>query len=326
MSAWLQLLQKAVARRQGLYREGELTALRWVHGAADGLEDITVDRFGPVAVVSLYRTFSEPEEQSLVDAVARLGGVESVYLKRRPKEARVAANTRLGELAPELPATGPPVSRVIAYEGGRPHVIRPDQGLSVGLYLDMRDTRSWLLSQVQEARVLNLFAYTCAFGLVAHAGGAQRAVNVDASRRVLDWGAENLREAGGRPEPRDFIAGDAFDWLRRFARQGERFEVVVLDPPGFATTKKSRFSAARDYGALVAAAAPVVAEGGLLLACCNVARFPRPAFDAQVHEGLAAGGRHGRVLARIGPPPVDFPEGGGEGTALKVTALRLDVG
>src|SRR5690606_25253946 len=120
--------------------------------------------------------------------------------------------------------------------------------------------------------------------------------NVDASRRVLDWGEENLREAGGRPERRDFIAGDAFDWLARFKRKGERFEVVVLDPPSFATTRKSRFSAARDYGALVAAAAPVVAEGGLLLACCNLARMPRADFEAQIETGLAAGERSGQVL------------------------------
>lgn len=319
-------LKAAVARRDGLYREGELTALRWVHGAADGFEDVTVDRFGPVAVVSLYRTFSADMERRLTDAIAGLPGIGSVYLKRRPKEARVVANTRLDALAPELPVAGAPISRLIAYEGGRPHVIRPDQGLSVGLYLDMRDTRRWLLGHVEGARVLNLFAYTCAFGLVAQAGGAARAVNVDASRRVLDWGEENLREAGRTPDRRDFIAGDAFDWLRRFARQQERFEVVVLDPPGFATTRKSRFSAARDYGSLVASAAPVIARGGLLLACCNVAKLSRPAFEAQLQEGLAAGGRRGRVLARLGPSKVDFPSGGEEGTALKVTALRLDVG
>ena len=326
MSPLRSRLEAAVARREGLYREGELTALRWVHGAADGFEDVTVDRFGPVAVVSLYRTFSNDEERRLTEAIAALPGIASVYLKRRPKEARVVANTKLDALAPEVPASGEPISRLVAYEGGRPHIIRPDQGLSVGLYLDMRDTRSWLLEHVRGARVLNLFAYTCAFGLVAHAGGAARAVNVDASRRVLDWGEENLREGGGTPERRDFIAGDAFDWLRRFGRQQERFEVVILDPPGFATTRKSRFSAARDYGALVAAAAPVVAEGGLLLACCNVAKLPRAAFEAQVHEGLAAEGRRGRVLARLGPPEVDFPSGSEEGTALKVTALRLDVG
>lgn len=320
------VLQRAASARAGLWKEGVLTAIRLVHGGADGLPGITVDRFEQVAVVSLYRELSEREEGELTRAVAALPGIETIYLKRRPREARVVANTKKAELAPEVPASGPPIERLIAREGGQAYVIRPDQGLSVGLYLDMREARAWLGERVRGKTVLNLFAYTCGFGLVSHAGGATRAVNVDASRRVLDWGEENLREAGVTPERRDFIAGDAFDWLSRFARKGERFDAVVLDPPSFATTRHSRFSAERDYAALVAAAAPVVAPGGTLLACCNLAKLARSAFEAKVHQGLAEGGRSGQVLVRLGPPPIDFPEGGEEGTALKVTALRLDVG
>ena len=317
---------QAAALRLALWEEGTLTAIRLVHGGADGLPGITVDRFAQVAVVSLYRELSADEEAALGHAVGALPGITSVYLKRRPREARVVANTQKTHLAPELPVIGPPVERLIAYEGGCAYVIRPDQGLSVGLYLDMREARAWLRGRVAGRTVLNLFAYTCGFGLVAHAGGATRAVNVDASRRVLDWGEENLREAGIVPDRRDFIAGDAFDWLGRFQRKGETFDTVVLDPPSFATTRSSRFSAERDYAALVTAAAPVVAPGGILLACCNLSKLSRAAFEARVQQGLAAGGRSGQVVARLGAPPVDFPEGSEEGTSLKVTALRLDVG
>ena len=312
-----------MARRDPLWSPGQLTALRLVNGAADGLTGVTVDRFEQVAVVSLYRDLDEDEEQRLIAAVALLPGIESVYLKRRPKEARVEATVRKDALAPEEPAAGPAVSSLWAYESGLAFEIRPGQGLGVGLYLDMRPTRDWLRGQVQGGTVLNLFAYTCGFGLVAHAGGAARAVNVDASRRVLDWGAENLRHAGIAPNPRDFIAGDAFDWLGRFAKKGEQFDVVVLDPPSFATTRHSRFSAARDYASLVRAAAPVVAPGGLLVACCNLAQLTRPAFEARVEEGLDLAGRKGRVVERLGASPVDFPSGGGEGPVLKVDALRL---
>lgn len=321
-----QVVARAAAARAGLYREGVLTALRLVHGSADGLPGVTVDRFEQVAVISLYREFSTREEEALTRAVGALPDIGSVYLKRRPREARVVANTQKTQVAPEQPALGPSVERLIAYEGGSAYVIRPDQGLAVGLYLDMREARAWLKERAAGKTVLNLFAYTCGFGLVAHAGGATRAVNVDASRRVLDWGEENLSEAGIAPERRDFIAGDAFDWLTRFARKGEAFDVVVLDPPSFATTRSSRFSAERDYAALVEAASRVVAPSGILLACCNLAKLSRPAFEAKVQQGLAGGGRSGRVLSRLGPPAVDFPEGSEEGTSLKVTALRLDVG
>jgi 23S rRNA (cytosine1962-C5)-methyltransferase len=316
-------ISAAIARRAPLWSPGQLTALRLVNGAADGIPGATVDRFEQVAVVSLYVDLDAAREAELVAAVAAVPGIDSVYLKRRPKEARVEATVRKDALAPEAPAAGVGVPSLWAYEGGLAFEIRPAQGLGVGLYLDMRPTRLWLREQVRGATVLNLFAYTCGFGLVAHAGGAARAANVDASRRVLDWGAENLRHAGIEPNARDFIAGDAFDWLARFAKKGERFDVVVLDPPSFATTRHSRFSAARDYASLVRAAAPVVAPGGLLVACCNLAQLSRPAFEARVEEGLEAASRRGRVVERLGASPVDFPSGGGEGPVLKVDALRL---
>src|SRR5690606_23072127 len=106
-------------------------------------------------------------------------------------------------------------------------IICPGQGLSVGLYLDMRDGRQWVRGQVAGRTVLNCFAYTCAFGVYSHAGGAARVVNLDLSRRVLDWGEENLRRNGVEPRRIDHIAGDTFDWLGRFQKKGEQFDCVI---------------------------------------------------------------------------------------------------
>jgi 23S rRNA (cytosine1962-C5)-methyltransferase len=214
------------------------TAYRVVNAEGDGLPGITVDWFDRVAVLALYREASPAEEKALADALIALGA-RSVYLKRRPREARVAAGTRREELAPERPLRGEPVSELEVTEAGLRFLIRPGQGLSVGLYLDARDARGWVRQNAGGARVLNCFAYTCGFGLAALVGGAARAVNVDVSRRVLDWGEANLRLNGLVPERRDFLAGDTFDELARFARRGEQFDLVVLDPPAFARTRKS---------------------------------------------------------------------------------------
>jgi 23S rRNA (cytosine1962-C5)-methyltransferase len=318
------LLQKAVTRREPLWEEGRTTAVRLVNDAADGLAGVTVDRFAQVAVVSLYRTFEPAEEERLVEAVARLPGVASVYLKRRPREARVVATTQKESLAPEAPAAGPAVDSLVAHENGLAFDIRPGQGLSVGLYLDMRETRAWVRREAKGRTLLNLFSYTCGFGVAALAGGAMRAVNVDASRRVLDWGEANVRLNGGTPERRDFLSGDAFDWLSRFGKKGETFDVVVMDPPSFATTRTSRFSAARDYPKLAEAGARVVAPKGLLVACCNLAQLPESRFEEQVLAGVASAGRRARLLERLGPSPVDFPAEGGVVPGLKVRVLALE--
>lgn len=292
----------------------ETTCFRWIDGELPG---VTVDRFGDVAVLSFYREADPGEATRVADALMQSGGLRAVYVKYRPREARRVANEQPEALAPSMPIAGTPVDSLEALELGARFVIRPANGLSVGLYLDAREARRVVHAEAQGRRVLNLFSYTCGFGVAARRGGATRAANVDASRKVLDWGEENLRANGLSVGRYDFIAGDAFEWLGRFAKKGESFELVVLDPPGFATTKASRFSAARDYHQLVAAAAPVVASRGLLLAMCNVEAMTPATFEGQIERGLGA--RPGRLVRRFGASDVDFAQP----SALKCVLFEL---
>ncbi|SET62668.1 class I SAM-dependent rRNA methyltransferase [Stigmatella erecta] len=316
-------LREARARRGALLADPHTTAFRWVNGAPDGVPDVTVDSFAGLPVVSLYRDFSAAEEQALLDAAWEAWAPRSLYLKRRPREARVLANVARDVVAPEAPARGEPVESLEALENGLRFRIRPAQGLSVGLYLDMRETRAWLHGEVKGLTVLNLFSYTCAFGVVATAGGAKRVLNLDSSRRVLDWGEENARLNGQPVDRYDYVAGDVFDWLGRLAKKGETFDVVISDPPSFSTTRSTRFSAARDYPLLAEAAARVVAPGGRLVACCNLAPLTPRRFEALVMEGTARAGRTARPGVALGPSAVDFPSSPEAPAGLKVQVLQL---
>jgi 23S rRNA (cytosine1962-C5)-methyltransferase len=300
------LLRAARARRTF---GPDTTAYRLVNAEGDGLPDVTVDWFAGVAVLSLYRSFPEPEERQLVEAVAQVFQPTAVYLKRRPREARHVANVEAERVAPPKPEVGQPVEQLVALERGLKFVIRPGQGLSVGLYLDARDARAEVESLAKGRSVLNCFAYTCGFGVAARRGQASSVVNLDVSRKVLDWGAENARLNAQPVDPKDFIAGDVFDWLARFRKKGRRFGLVILDPPSFATTRKSRFSAASDYAELAEAATHALEPEGVLLACCNLATLPLPKFRGMVLEGIAAAGGSAREGRSFGPSPVDFPQG-----------------
>ncbi|NTX01178.1 class I SAM-dependent rRNA methyltransferase [Myxococcus sp. CA040A] len=323
MPTLVDTLRTAQARRGPLLTDARTTAFRVLHGEADGVPDVTADRFGGLYVLSLYRDFSPTEEEALLDAAMTAWAPTSLYLKRRPREARVLANVAKETLAPETSARGEPVESLTALENGLSFLIRPGQGLSVGLYLDMRDTRAWLLKEASGLTVLNLFAYTCAFGVVAKAGGAKRALNLDASRRVLEWGEENAQLNGQPVDRYDYVAGDVFDWLKRLAKKGETFDLVIADPPSFSNTKEARFSAARDYARLAEATARVVAPGGRLVACCNHAGLPARRFEAMVSEGLSLAGRQGRAVDSSGPSSLDFPSPPGQESALKVHVVQL---
>jgi 23S rRNA (cytosine1962-C5)-methyltransferase len=316
-------LLEARARRADFERDANTTTYRLVNGAGDGLEGLTLDRFDDVLVASLYEGLSDVQEDALLEVIARTFEPRSLYLKRRPREARVVANTNRAELAPDTPAFGERVEELEALENGVKYRIRPGGDLSVGVFLDMRDTRAWLRHNVGSRTVLNAFSYTCGFGVVASLGGSSRAVNLDLSRRVLDWGEENYRLNRLEPKRFDFVAGDVFDWFTRFSRREDRFQCVILDPPSFATSKHSRFSAASHYDELVERAAKLLEPDGLLLACCNHARLERRAFLTAIKRGLSRAGRGFNLLASLGQSDVDFPVTGDFEPPLKVFALEV---
>ena len=239
--------------------------------------------------------------------LAETTGAAAIYVKYRPREAGRIADDQLATLAPAQPIYGPDLGEFIAHEEGLAYVIRPGEGLSTGLFPDMREGRARVRAWAAGRRVLNTFAYTCGFGVAAAAGGATRVLNLDLSKSVLEWGQANYRANGFEPDPHDFVFGDVFDWLVRLAKRGDRFDLVILDPPGFSRTKSRAFSAARDYGELAGLAARVTAPGGSILACCNVAELPWKSFRERVLAGVTAAGRTPEVKGVYHEPPIDFP-------------------
>lgn len=230
----------------------------------------------------------------------------------------------MSALAPALPVYGPDLLPAAIADGSEPteipgflareeginYQIRVSEGLSLGLFPDMRESRARVRAWAEGKTVLNTFAYTCGFGLAAVAGGATRALNLDLSRHWLRWGEENYGLNGFKPEARDFVFGDVFDWLNRLSRRGEMFDLVILDPPSFSKTKTGRFSAARDYAQLTELAARVVGPGGRLLACSNLAELPWRAFRERVLAGIAAAARRAEIVGVYREPALDFPAAG----------------
>lgn len=311
-------LDRAAGRRWWLGRSDSdlkcTTAFRLVNEEGDGLPRLAIDAYGSWLVAQLYGDDGPWADMGrrdrLLDQVHALG-FDGVYLKVRPKQGNVLTRTADGHsddvarsrLARGVPA--PPELSIL--EAGVPLLVRLDDGLSTGLFLDQRNNRQRVRDASAGKTMANLFAYTCAFTVAAALGGARRTVSVDASASALGRGRANLVHAGV-PEGGDhtFVADDAISWLDRALRHGERFDLIVLDPPSYSTTKRGRFVAADDYVSVAASALAVLVPGGRLLSCTNhrgisLSRFRRILFDA----GRAAK----RELAQVKdlPPASDFP-------------------
>jgi 23S rRNA (cytosine1962-C5)-methyltransferase len=310
-------LDAARERRWGLGRAEEgprrTTAFRLVNEEGDALPRLAVDVYDAWVVAQFYGDdgpwADAARRERVLDRLAALG-FDGVYSKVRPRQANVLVDSRRSELAPAHPVRGSAAPEELAIvEEGTPLLVRLGDGLSTGLFLDQRGNRRRVRELAAGRAVANLFAYTCAFTVAAALGGASRTVSVDASAAALERGRANLahagvldRTAGGHT----FVAEDAFAWLARAARRGERYDVVIVDPPSYSSTKRGRFVAASDYVDLAAAALAVVAPGGKLLACTNhrgipAARFRRLLFDA------ARQAKREVTQVKDLPAPPDFP-------------------
>jgi 23S rRNA (cytosine1962-C5)-methyltransferase len=310
-------LKLALQRRAALHGQPGTNAYRLVHRAADGFPDLAVDRYADVLIAHVYSTGAKVQPPlKVLHALADTTGAQTVYVKYRPTQASVLDERDRATLAPAQPLWGPAITERVVQENGLNYLIRPGAGLSVGLFLDMREMRAWVREQAAGRTVLNCFAYTCGFGVAALAGGAARAVNIDASRRYLEWGKENTALNGFKPDLKDFISGDVFDWLKRFGKRGQQFEIVILDPPSYSTTRYTRFSVLKDYAELVASAARVVAPGGWLIACANSAELPLSTFKTNLRAGLA--GYPARIVRLAHEPAIDFPVPPGGEPYLKI--------
>lgn len=278
-------LQTAFQRRAALLQHEAITAYRLLDGPGDGLPGLYLDRYGPAAVLNVYE--DARLTPAAITAAAQLTlellapvGLQSVYVKPFARD-----RSRLGGHAPDeaispVPRAGlPQPESLTVREYDALFEVRLYDGHSTGLFLDHRENRR-ALAQLKPARVLNLFAYACAFAVPLTLAGAH-VTNVDVSARYLDWGKRNLALNGLDPASARFIRMDAFEYLAYAAKHPEiRFDLVILDPPTFAAGDKRRgvkpWKALDDYPALLEAARRVLAPAGLLFAASNTRELAAP--------------------------------------------------
>ncbi len=272
------LLQKAGSKRHAIFKRVDPapSVFRLFHGLSDGLQDLYIEQLGPdvLFVHSLDTDYEKMDWEEMATATH----TKTIYLKR--------ARSGKGKSAADL-VYGPPQPRVTGEENGVSFELRPAEGYSFGLFTDQRTNRQTILSSVKPGQtVLNTFAYTCAFSVCAAMAGAT-VTSLDLSKNYLDWGRDNFRLNNIDPDQHDFIFGDVFDWLKRFARKGKTWDLIILDPPTFSRTKKgATFQVEKQYGELLSLALAITAPGGRILCSQNKHTFTKEAFEATLQTCL----------------------------------------
>ncbi len=306
-------LQKA----QRLRQQAGLTdtdVYRLVNGEGDGLPGLTIDCYAEYLMVQLYTPAWDGYLSVLLKVLQELFNPDGIYRKLRPQEtrqleARSGSKTysRLiaGELAP-VP--------LLVQENGLQYQVDLGEGLNTGIFPDQRRHRQDLMQRVKGKRFLNLFAFTGAFSVAAAAAGAKRVTSVDVSARYLGVAQDNFSLNRINPKRHNFVVGDVFAELEKFRQAGERFDIILFDPPSFSTTRKSQFSTRGGTAQLVRASLPLLETGGLLIASSNHQKVDMTAYLKELRRGAVEAGCELRTIYRGGQPedfpvPVSFSEG-----------------
>lgn len=313
--SWLKKrIQNAVALREGFINREETDAYRIVNAEGDGLPGLTVDRYADHLMIQLYGSVWRPHLQLIVQALNELLAPAGIYEKTRPHNTRELEATSASKNYGRLLAGKPAPAKLTVRENGLTFLVTLEKGLDTGLFMDQRKNRAAFMGLAPGKRVLNLFAYTGAFSVAAAAAGATKVTSVDVSPAYLERAAENFSANRLNPKRHEFIAGDCFDVLTRCLKEKRRFDLVVMDPPSFSTTAKSRFTTRGGTAGLVAAALPLLVDGGILICSSNHQKVTIEDYLKELRRGAIQAGCGLQVIALSGQPedfpyPVTFPEG-----------------
>jgi 23S rRNA (cytosine1962-C5)-methyltransferase len=289
-------VERALALRKQLDLVGPDHAYRLVHGAGDGLPGFACDVLGRVAVVWAYSEALRTLGMKLAESIVGFARLDGAVVKLRTKggESNVAQST-----------TGTVPETLVATEHGVPFEIHPLGGLNTGLFTDMREQRRGLARFVRDKRVLNLFSYTGALSVASARAGATTITSVDTSSGVQSWAAGNFARSGFATDARwKFETGDASRFLDRAARDKERYDVILVDPPSSSSAAGVSWALGRDYPDLIAKCAAVIPPDGLLWLAANTHELGSLAKLA--HKGLRSANRTGVILEQGGLPP-EYP-------------------
>lgn len=333
-------VQRALAHRRAMISGTD--AVRLVFGEADGLPGLIVDYYvaargavhtgdaaaraaeggaaAPVApgdgegrgqlVCQFMAAGVEHWKGAIVAALVAATGCPNVYER---SDVSIREKEGLEQTTGVLAGDAPP-DTLIANENGVLYHVDVRNGHKTGFYVDQRENRALVAQYARDRDVLNCFCYTGGFSLAALKGGAKRVVSIDSSGDALALAQRNVAANGFDAARAQWLDADAFKTLRRLVDEGERFDLIVLDPPKFAPTRDSVDRAARAYKDINLSGLKLLRPGGLLFTYSCSGAIDMDLFQKIVGGAAADAKVDARILKRLGagvdhPLLTAFPEG-----------------
>ncbi len=282
---------RALELRRRLIRS-DTDCYRLVNGDGDGLSGVVIDRYADVVVLQLLTAGAERMREAVVANLRQMPAPRAIIER---SQGAVRKQEALEDRIEVL--EGVATEEVIVRENGIRLVVSPQRGQKTGCFLDQRENRARLAEMAAGARVLDACCYAGGFALAALEAGASRVVGVDTSARALSWARRNLQLNGCAPDAIELIHDEAGKYL---AGCHEKFDLIVLDPPPLARSRKDRVRGEHLYTELNALAIAALAPGGRLMTFSCSVHFRADDFVRAVRRAQQIAGRKLRILAHLG--------------------------
>ena len=304
----------AIDRRRSI-ADDDTNALRLLNAEGDDVSGMVIDRYNDVVVVEIANRGAEQLKTLFTDIVQSTIAPRLIFFKNDLPARKVE---RLS-VESDWVGAGEPSAMIV--ESGLRFVVEPHEGQKTGFFLDQRENRRIARSLASDARVLNLFAYSGAFGVYAAAGGATFVENVDVSAKAVELAKTNHELNGTQAR---FTVADAFAFVRQRAAASEQYDLVICDPPAFAKSRGDIDRAARGYKDINLYAMRLVKPGGHLMTFSCSGHMSLDLFQKVIFSAALDAGRRVSFVRRLTAGP-DHPVSlfCPEGEYLKGFLLRV---
>ena len=293
-------IQQAISSRHDFYASEDTTAFRVFNSEGDGIGGLIIDYYDGYYVMSWYSEGIYQFKEYVIEALKSAPNFKGLYQKKRfnVKGQYIEEDDFVAGDKGEFP--------LIVKENGIRFAVYLNDGAMVGVFLDQRDVRKTIRDKYAKGKtVLNMFSYTGAFSVAAALGGAAKTTSVDLANRSLAKTIEQFSVNGIDHEAQDIIVEDVFKYFKYAVKKNMTFDLVVLDPPSFAKSKKHTFSAAKDYKDLLKEAIALTKPNGVIVASTNASNFDMKKFHSFIEKAFSEKGERYKMMEQFALP-ADF--------------------
>ncbi|WP_434581588.1 class I SAM-dependent rRNA methyltransferase [Sulfurimonas sp. NW15] len=312
-------IKEALSYRKDFFADTQTTAFRVFNGEGDGIGGLSIDYFEGYYLFTWYSIGIYTFKESILEAFKQSIDFKGIYQKKRFNTKGMYLDDKSdfvsGQKAPQP---------LHVKENGANFAVYLDDGAMVGVFLDQREVRKAIRDKYAKGKtVLNTFSYTGAFSVFAALGGAKSTTSVDLAKRSLPKTQEQFSINNIDLKNQNIIVEDVFLYFKYAVRKKLLFDMVVVDPPSFARSKKHTFSANRDYVKLLKEVIQITKKGGIIVASTNAANFSMMTFGRFIDKAFKDVKIKYKVLKRYSLPK-DFrvAEKFQEANYLKVVFIK----